>query len=288
MKKVAIVTDNNAGMYAGQTEEGIFIVPMPVMINDEEYFEGVNLTIDEFYAALSADKKVSTSQPSPGDVMEVWNKVLESYDELVFIPMSSGLSKTYDTAVMLSGEYNGRVEVADAKKISSTMKRAVMDAYHMAQEGLSAKEIKETLEKHALDSSIYIMVDTLKYLKKGGRISPAVAAFGTLLHIKPVLTIQGDKLDSFAKVMNVIQAKKKMIEAIKKDIETRFLDDYKDKKLVISVVHGNNIQKAEEFKKDILREFPDIEFSGIDELSLSVACHIGPGSLAITLTKKLS
>ncbi|MBQ9790085.1 MAG: DegV family protein [Clostridia bacterium] len=288
MKKVAIVTDSNAGIHQSEGIQDLFIVPMPFTIDGDEFFEDVNLSANEFYAAQDADKRISTSQPSPGDVLEIWNKILETYDELVFIPMSSGLSKTYDTAKMLSADFGGRVHVADAKRISVTMRHAVLDALKLAEQGIAASEICEILEKHALDASIYIMVDTLKHLKRGGRITPVVAAFGTLLHIKPVLTIQGDKLDSYAKVMNINQGKKKMIDAIRKDIENRFLDDFKNKNLIIDVVHAKCRNKAEEFASEVKSAFPDVEFGCIDELSLSVASHIGAGALAITITKKLS
>jgi len=288
MKKIAIITDSNAGIHKSDNIEDLFIVPMPFLINEEEYYEDVNLTTHEFYQALLDDKKVSTSQPALTDVMGVWDNALKSYDEVIYIPMSSGLSNSYQTAVMLSADYEGKVFVVDAKKISVTMKQACFDALCLAKLGKSATEIKQILEENNLKSSIYIMVDTLKYLKRGGRITPMVAAFGALLKIKPVLQIQGDKLDSYAKVMNVTQAKQKMINAIKRDIESRFSKEYENNELVLSVAHTNNKQKADDFAEEIKNEFPDIEFKFIDELSLSVACHIGAGALAIALTKKLS
>ena len=287
MKRVAVVTDSNAGIHQSEKIENLFIVPMPFNIDGVEFFEDINLSTAEFYEHLKQDKKISTSQPSPGDLLEMWENILKEYDELVFIPMSSGLSKTYDTARMLSLDFAGRVEVVDAKRISVTQRVAVLDALQMTSSGMSAAEIKETLERHALDASIYIMVDTLKYLKRGGRITPVVAAFGALLHIKPILTIQGDKLDSYAKVMNVNQAKKRMLDAIRKDVETRFAEDYKNRKLVFNIAHTNNKARAEEFKKDIIKEFPGALFGAIDELSLSVACHIGEGALAIAIAKKI-
>ena len=245
------------------------------------------MSIEEFYTAQDSDKRISTSQPSPGDLVELWQKILESYDEIVYIPMSSGLSKSFDTARMLSSDFGGKVQVVDAKRISVTQRQAVLEALQLAQRGLAANEIRELIEKHALDASIYIMVDTLKHLKRGGRITPVVAAFGTLLHVKPILTIQGDKLDSCAKVMNLNQAKKKMIDSIRKDIEYRFLDDYKNKNLVLNVAHTRCEQKAIEFAAEVKQAFPDVEFGVIQELSLSVACHIGRGSLAVTVSKKL-
>lgn len=287
MKHIAVVTDSNAGIHMSEQIKDLFIVPMPFSIEGEEFFEDINLSIDEFYEAQDADKRISTSQPSPGDLVELWQKILEDYDEIVYIPMSSGLSKSYDTAKMLANDFDEKVQVVDAKRISTTQRCIVMEALTLAERGMGAREIKEYLNDHALDASIYIMVDTLKHLKRGGRITPVVAAFGSLLHVKPILTIQGDKLDSYAKVMNVTQAKKKMIDAVRKDIETRFLDDYKNKKLILNVVHARASDKAEEFSEEVKRAFPDIEVGSIAELSLSVACHIGRGALAITLTKKL-
>ena len=287
-KTVIVITDSNAGIHVSEAGENLLIVPMPFMIDDGEYFEDINLSSEEFYNALAEDKKISTSQPSPGDVTALWDKALESHDEVVYVPMSSGLSKSYDTALMLSHEYNGRVQVVDAKKISVTQKQTVFDAVKLASIGKSAKEIKEILEENDLKASIYIMVDTLKYLKRGGRITPIVAAFGALLKIKPVLQIQGEKLDAFAKVLNISQAKQKMIAAMKRDIETRFMEEYKNGNLVLSVAHTNNLEKAKDFAEEIKNVFPDIEFKFVDELSLSVSCHIGPGALAIALTKKLA
>jgi len=288
MTKVAIVTDSNAGIHQSENIEGLYILPMPFTIDSDEFFEDVNLSVEEFYTAMQEDKRISTSQPSPGDITELWDQLLEKYDEIVHIPMSSGLSKSYETAAMLARDYNGKVEVVDAKRISVTLRYAVLDALKLADDGMSAEDIKDKLEKYALDSSIYIMVDTLKYLKKGGRISPAVAAIGSLLKIKPILQIQGDKLDSYAKVMNTTQAKQRMIGAIRKDVETRFLEDYKNRKLVINVAHTRCPEKAEEFKNDLIKAFPNIKFGVINELSLSIACHIGPGALAVAVTKKLN
>lgn len=288
MNKVMVITDSNAGIKSQELKQNLTIVPMPFMIDENEYFEDINLSVSQFYEFLTQDKKVSTSQPSPADVLEFWNKAIKDGKEVVYIPMSSGLSMSYQTALMLSADFKDKVFVVDAKKISVTQKQACLDAIELANQGKSAKEIKEILESNNGKSSIYIMVDTLKYLKRGGRITPVVAAFGALLKIKPVLQIQGDKLDSFAKVLNVSQAKQKMIGAIRRDIETRFVDEYKAGQLVLSIAHTNNREKAEEFATEIKLAFPDIEFAFVDELSLSVACHIGPGALGVAITKKLS
>lgn len=288
MKKVAIITDSNSGIHLADGIKNLFIVPMPFTIEDSEYFEDVNLSVEEFYKFQEEDKKIFTSQPSPGDLTNLWENVLKVYDEIVYFPMSSALSSSYQTAVMLAKEFKGRVHVVDAKKISVTLKLACYEALKMVQNGKTAKEIKQYFEKEALNASIYLMVNTLKYLKRGGRITPVVAALGTLLQIKPILQIQGGKLDQFAKVLNINQAKQKLINAIRKDIETRFLHDYKEGNLQISVAHSNNREKAEEFAEEVKKLFPDIEFGYIDELSLSIACHTGPGVLALTVCKKLA
>ena len=288
MKKIAIVTDSNAGIHQYEASDGLFIVPMPFMIDNAEYFEDINLDTKTFYELQAEDKKISTSQPAPGDLTEIWNNILKDYDEIVYLPMSSGLSSSYHNAKMLAEDYNGKVEVVDTKRISVTLKMVVYDCLKLAKSGKSASEILQLVENNSLNSSIYLMVDTLKYLKKGGRITPVVAAIGSLFHIKPILQIQGEKLDKYATVMNVIQAKQKMIAAIKRDIENRFADDYKAGKLQISVAHTNNKEKLEQFAKEVKEAFPDIEFGYADELSLSVACHTGPGVLAITVSKKLT
>lgn len=201
MKKVAVVTDSNSGITQAEAAVlGISVLPMPFYIDGKLYFEDVNMTQEQFYDALKSDAEIHTSQPSPGDVTDLWDKTLESYDELVYIPMSSGLSGSCESACILSREYNGRVEVVDNQRISVTQRQSVLDAIKMASQGLSAKEIKDALVENKMNSSIYITVETLKYLKKGGRITPVAAAIGTLLNIKPVLQIQGEKLDAYSKV----------------------------------------------------------------------------------------
>lgn len=286
MSKVAIVTDSNSGITQEQGKElGIFVLPMPFFIDGELYLEDITLSQSEFYEKLGADSDISTSQPSPGEVMDLWNKVLEEYDELVCIPMSSSLSSTCATAITLAAEYDGRVQVVDNQRISVTQEQSVLDAMNLREEGKSAAEIKEILEKEKLQASIYITVDTLKYLKKGGRITPAAAALGTLLRLKPVLTIQGEKLDAFAKARTMKQAKSMMISAIQHDLETRW-DDKEGKKTHLEIAHTNCEEAALQLKEELLELFPDTDIH-IDPLSLSVACHIGPGALAIAAVKKL-
>lgn len=288
--KTAIVTDSNSGITQSLAQElGISVVPMPVLIDGELYFEDLTLTQETFYEKLKADAQVSTSQPNPIDVGDVWDKVLKEYDELVYIPMSSELSETCHTLqhyAETEERFKGKVFVVDNQRISVTQRQSVMDGLAMAKEGKSAKEIYDWLMKTKMQSSIYIMVGTLKYLKKGGRLTPAVAAIGTLLKIKPVLQIQGFKLDQYAKVRKLADAKTTMIEALRKDINTRFQEEYKAGKLSIAVAHTENFEEAEKFKEELIEQFPDIEFTYLDPLSLSISCHIGPGALACVCTIK--
>ena len=265
-------------------ELGIFVLPMPFFIDGELYLEDITLSQSEFYEKLGADSDISTSQPSPGEVMDLWDKVLEEYDELVCIPMSSSLSSTCATAITLAAEYDGRVQVVDNQRISVTQEQSVLDAMNLREEGKSAAEIKEILEKEKLQASIYITVDTLKYLKKGGRITPAAAAIGTVLNLKPVLQIQGEKLDAFSKARGWKTAKKTMLNAIEKDLNGRFAD-VKDQ-MALGMAYTCSKEEAQEWKAEIEERFPGYEIME-GPLSLSVACHIGPGALAITCMKRL-
>ena len=282
MKKVAIVTDSNSGITQQQAKEwGVYVVPMPFIVDGEEYFEDISLTQPEFFEKLEHDAEISTSQPSIGAVTELWDDILKTHDEIVHIPMSSGLSESMNTArTFAENEYKDKVFVVDNRRISITQKGGVQDAINLAKDGYSGKEIKEYLERTGMDSSIYIMVNTLKYLKKGGRVTPAAAAIGTVLNIKPVLQIQGGKLDQFAKVINVKSAKAKMIAAIKEDLENRFLELVDKDEIRVAVAHTNNDEKAKEFAKEIEDQLGVTTIYN-DPLSLSVACHIGSGALAI-------
>ena len=288
--KTAIVTDSNSGITQTEAKElGISVVPMPVLIDGDLYYEDLTLSQDQFYEKLEGNAQVSTSQPSPIDVGELWDKLLKEYDELVHIPMSSGLSETCNTLLHLAeseARFKGKVFVIDNQRISITQRQSVMDAIKMANEGISGKQIADWLMKTKSQSSIYIMVGTLKYLRKGGRLTPAVAAIGTLLKIKPVLQIQGFKLDQYAKVRKLTDAKTTMINALKKDFETRFKDLVAAGKMSIAVAHTQNFEEAEKFKQELLEQFPDIEFTFVDPLSLSVSCHIGPGALACACSVK--
>ena len=283
--KVAIITDSNSGITQEEGKQlGIRIVPMPFMINGEEYLEDITLTQQEFYAKLGEGSDISTSQPSPESIMALWDEVLEEYDEIVHIPMSSGLSGSCQTAMMLAEDYDGKVEVVHTQRISVTQRQSALDAKELAAKGMCAAEIKEKLEAVKFDSSIYITLDTLKYLKKGGRITPAAAALGTLLRLKPVLTVQGEKLDAFAKARTMKQAKSMMVAAITKDLEERF-GDRTGKNVHLEVAHTDNQEEADEFAKELRELFPATGEIVIAPLSLSVSCHIGPGSLAVACSK---
>lgn len=285
MSKVAIVTDSNSGITQKKGEElGIYVLPMPFFIDGELYLEDITLSQKEFYERLKADSDISTSQPSPGHVMELWEKVLKDYDEIVCIPMSSGLSSTCSTAMSIAAEYKGRVQVVDNQRISVTQEQSVYDAMKLRDEGKSAAEIKEVLEREKMLSSIYITVDTLKYLKKGGRVTPAAAALGTVLNLKPVLQIQGEKLDAYVKVRGWKAAKKTMLNAIEKDLNGRFADVKDD--MVLGMAYTCSKEDAQEWKGEIEGRFPGYDIVE-GPLSLSVACHIGPGAMAVTCMKKV-
>ncbi len=288
MKKIAIATDSNSGITQVEAKENnIFVLPMPFTIGEEEYFEDINLSQEEFYEKLKNNEDVFTSQPSLGALEDFWDSILKEYDEIIYIPMSSGLSKSCESALNFANEdkYAGKVFVVDNQRISVTQKGSVYEAKKFAELGKTAEEIKEILLNTKFDSSIYIMVNTLKYLKKGGRVTPAGAAIGTLLNIKPVLQIQGGKLDAYRKVMSVKSACQTMIEAIKNDLNNRFKDIKSEMKLCMAYTH--NKEAIEKFKEEVLRAIPDIQFSWCDPLSLSVSCHIGPGALAVALYREM-
>ena len=286
MSNIAIVTDSNSGITQAEAKElGIVVLPMPFNIDDETFFEDINLTQEEFYGKLTDGAQIFTSQPSPESVMNLWDELLEEYEQVVHIPMSSGLSSSCQTALMLAEDYQGKVYVVNNQRISVTQRQSALDAKALAEQGKSGYEIKEFLEDTKFDSSIYITLDTLKYLKKGGRITPAAAALGTLLKLKPVLQIQGEKLDAFSKARTMKQAKSTMISAIKDDIEKRFGGDVSN--MHIQIAYTNNLDAAKDFKEEVLKEFPEAEDIHMDPLSLSVSCHIGPGALALACTKKI-
>ena len=283
MGKIAIVTDSNSGITQKEGRElGITVLPMPFFIDGELFLEDITLTQEEFYEKLTNDAEITASQPSPGDVMELWNELLRTHEEVLHIPMSSGLSSSCETAMSLAmeEEYAGRVHVVNNQRISVTQRQSVLDAMQLAAIGKNAAEIKEILEENRLAASIYITVDTLKYLKKGGRITPAAAAIGTVLNLKPVLQIQGEKLDAFAKVRGWKQAKKTMLDAMEKDMLHRF----QNQKIHLEAAYTCSEEEAIKWKEEIEDRFPACEVY-MARLSLSVACHIGPGAMAIACSK---
>jgi len=285
-KKIAIVTDSNSGITQAEAKQlGITVLPMPFMINEETFYEDITLSQPEFYEKLEGGASVVTSQPSPESVLNLWEDLLKEYDEIVHIPMSSGLSGSCQSAIMLSEDFEGKVQVANNQRISVTQRQSALDAKMLAEQGMSAKEIKDFLEKDKFNSSIYIMLDTLYYLKKGGRITPAAAAIGTMLKLKPVLQIQGEKLDAFAKARTANQGKSIMINAIRNDMETRFGGARADN-IWLQVAYTKNIDTAQQFVSELEKEFPGFNIV-CNPLSLSVACHIGPGALAVACCKKI-
>ncbi len=287
MGKVAVVTDSNSGITQQEGKElGIYVLPMPFYINEALYLEDITLSQEEFYRHLAADADVKTTQPAPGDVTDLWDKVLQSYDELVHIPMSSGLSSSCETAAMLAQDYDGRVQVVNNQRISVTQRRSVQDALALAAAGKSAAEIRGILEAVKFDSDIYITVDTLKYLKKGGRCTPAAAAIGTVLNLKPVLRIKGEKLDAYAKARGWKSAKKIMIDVIR-EVMVRDFPGCSGDDFLLDAAYTGSREEAQEWLAELEAAFPGYQIH-MDPLSLSVACHIGPGARAVTLTKRLS
>ena len=286
MNKVAILTDSNSGITQAEAKElGVYVIPMPFYINEQLYYEDIDLTQEQFYEKLTQGGEITTSMPITGNLIDLWDKLLEDYDQVVYIPMSSGLSSSCATAQMLSEDYDGKVVVVDNQRISVTQKLSALEAKKLADIGKTAEEIRDALMEIKAASTIYITVDTLEYLKKGGRLTPAVAAIGSLLKIKPVLSIYGEKLDKYAMARTMKQAKSIMIDALKKDMQNVLHTDNLDD-VIISIAHTQNQEAAEKFREELLAEFPGKEI-WIDPLSLSVSCHIGPGALACTVTKKL-
>lgn len=286
-KKIAVVTDSNSGITQKQAQEmGLYVLPMPFMINNETYFEDITLSQAEFYERLASGADVVTSQPSPDSVMKLWDELLQTYDEIVHIPMSSGLSGSCQSALMLAADYEGRVQVVNNQRISVTQRQSALDAMELAVKGMDAAQIKQFLEDDKFNSSIYIMLDTLYYLKKGGRITPAAAALGTILRLKPVLQIQGDKLDAFAKARTVSQGKSIMINAVRNDMEKRFGGVNKDN-IWLQIAYTYDLDAAKQLWDEVAAQFPGFAIH-MDPLSLSIACHIGPGSLAVACCKKIS
>ena len=289
MSKIAVVTDSNSGITQDQARElGIYVLPMPFTINDADYYEDINLTQDDFYRMLTKDHAViHTSQPLPADITSLWDSLLKDYDEIVHIPMSSGLSGSCESACVFAEDYDGRVQVVNNQRISVTLRQSVLEAEYLGQHGKSAAEIKKILEDTKFDSSIFIMVDTLQYLKKGGRVTPAAAAFAEILNIKPVLQINGGKLDAFAKARGIKAAKEVMIRAMRNDIEKKYGGINSGHPNVwLEIAHTHNEEAAVEYSEEVRAAFPGYNVY-IAPLSLSISCHIGPGSIALACTKVL-
>ena len=283
--RTAIVTDTNSGISVAEGRElGCFVLPMPLLVDGKIRYEGVDLTSDEFYAAQLAGRDLSTSQPSPGDVMDLWDRVLEEYDALVYIPMSSGLSASCQTAMGLAEGYDGRVQVADLRRISVTQKLAVLDGLELAKLGLTAVEIRQELERVAMDAMIYIGVETLTYLRRGGRVTPAAAALGSLLNIKPLLKIQGDRLDAFAKVRGVKACKQRAVEALHESVEEF---QAKGWDFVVGTAHTYRTpEEIQDWQRTLEDNFPGLPaFHG--ELALSIGCHTGPGAFGLGLVRRV-
>lgn len=287
MDNIAIMTDSNSGVTQEQAVDmGIKVLPMPFLIDGETYFEDINLTQEQFYQKLAQDVEISTSQPSPEAVMKAWDELLKEYDSIVYIPMSSGLSGSCQTAKLLAQDYNGKVQVVDNQRISVTQKQSVQDAAELATAGKTAREIREYLENVKFESSIYIMFDTLKYLKKGGRITPAAAALGSALRLKPVLQIQGEKLDAFTVARTKKQGVSKMLAAMESDVESRFGGMDNVKNIHFAVAHTQNEEAALAFAEQVRERF-GVQNVEVAPLSLSISCHIGPGSLAVACSKAI-
>ena len=285
MKKIKIITDSNSGISQEEAKKlKVFVIPMPFTIDGEEYLEDINITQEEFYHKLKDGADVHTSQPSQIYLEELWKTILEDYEQIIYIPMSSGLSSTCENAKQYAKAFGGRVHVVDNRRISVTLRESVMEAIELVKRGNSAQQIKEYLESTADKSSIHIMVASLKYLKKGGRISPATAAIGSLLNIKPILHSQGGQFEKEAMTLSVAQAKKKLVSIIKSELETIFKDEYAEGKMMVSIAHTQNEKEAKELKHAIAKALPNAVIRFINPLSLSVACHIGPGSLACALS----
>lgn len=288
MGKIAIVTDSNSGITQDEGRRlGVKVLPMPFYINEKMYLEGITLTQEQFYERLKMDEPISTSQPSPAEVCGLWDNLLREYDEVVHIPMSSGLSASCETAAGLAADYGGKVQVVNNQRISITQRQSVLDALALRDAGRNAAEIRAVLEAEKFESSIYITLETLKYLKRGGRITPAAAAIGTVLNLKPVLQIQGEKLDAYAKVRGKKQARRVMIKAMKTDLEKRFARFDEKGEMRVMAAYAGNPEEAADWREEIMENFPGQEVH-MDPLSLSVSCHIGYGALAIACAKKVT
>ena len=282
--KIAIATETNSGITASEGEKlGVYVLAMPVNLEETIHYEGLDITSEQLYDAMRQHREVSTSQPSPGQLMELWDGILaKGYDEIVYIPMSSGLSGSCQSAALFARDYDGKVQVVDNHRISVTQRESVISALRLAEQGYDAGQIREFLEKHAYDASIYITVDSMEYLKKGGRVTPAAATLATVLNLKPVLTIQGDKLDAFAKVRGMKLAESKMIDALHQDRAERFRDVPESRLLIETAGTLENEALAESWRQQVQAEFPFAKVSYAN-LPCSIACHVGMNSVAAVI-----
>lgn len=280
MEKTAIMTDTNSGITPQVAENnGIFLLKMPFTVDGEEYTEYGELPYEEFFCKLDSGAEVSTSQPSPGSLIEMWEDILQSHDTVLYLPMSSGLSGTCETAKALAADFDGKVIVIDNKRISVTLYSAVFNALKLSKSGMTATQIAEKLENDGSRQSVYVSVNTLEHLKKSGRVTAAGAAIGTLLGIKPVLQIQGGKLDAFKKVRGMKSAMDAMLDAIENDRKTRFNGE----KVQIRAAYSGDLETGKEWQAEVAKRFPDLEI-GLDALPISISCHVGGGALGIGLS----
>ena len=281
MQHIGIITDTNSGMTAEEARAcDVILMPMPFTVNGREYVENLNMGYGEFFERLAGGAAVATSQPSPGELTGLWSRALERYDALIYIPMSSALSGSCQSAALFAEDFGGRVIVVDNRRISITQKQSVYDAVRWRAEGLPADRIAGNLMDTALDASIYLIVDDLKYLKRGGRITPSVAAIATVLNLKPVLQIQGGQLDTYRKVRGLHAAQHTMVEAVRRDLQTRFAD----MPVILRTAYTGDADVGRVWNAQVQQQFPEFQVTG-DPLPISIACHVGPGVLAMGLMR---
>lgn len=283
MKKTGVITDSYGGISLEEAKAaGVGILPMPFYFGDESYYEGVTITREDFFARLAEGENVSTTQPSPEAVMNIWRDGLKEYEEIVYLPLSSGLSGACNTAMVLAQEeeFEGKVFVADIGRIATPMHRSVLDALELINEGYRAAEIKKILEASKEKMAIFIAVETLEYLKKGGRITPAATAIGSLLNIKPILTLNVGVLGAYKKSRGMKKARKEMIEAMRNELETSFKEYYDKNEVYLMAASSADEETTKDWVEEIKAAFPDMQVL-CDELSLGIACHTGEGALGI-------
>lgn len=283
MKRVGVITDSHGGISLEEAAKlGVRVLPMPFYFGDDCYYEGVSITREEFFERLNAGESVSTSQPSPEEVMNIWREGLAEFEEILYMPLSSGLSGACNTAMMLAQEeeFEGKVFVVDNGRIATPMHRSILDALELIEEGYGAEEIKDKLEAAKDKMSIYIAVETLEYLKKGGRITPATAAVGTLLNIKPILSLNVGVLDNYEKCRGMKKAKREMLAAMKRDFETTFGEYYENGEIYLMAATSADEATTQAWVEEIKEHFPGMEVL-CDPLSLGISCHTGEGALGI-------